>query len=134
MNRKALREIIFANEEARIWLEKLLHPLIRDEIARRVKTATSPYCIVVIPLLFETTPNPLINRILVVDAPEDLQIKRTSSRDKTPASKVEAILRTQVSRETRLQGAHDIIINDQDLSDLRLKVEKLHRTYLSLCH
>jgi dephospho-CoA kinase len=132
LNRKALREMIFADPLARKWLEELLHPLIRAEMARQVTAATSPYCIAVIPLLFETTPNPLINRILVVDAKEDLQIKRATDRDKESAPKIEAILANQASRDTRLQGADDVIYNDKHLADLIPQVEKLHELYLSL--
>jgi dephospho-CoA kinase len=133
LNRKALRDIVFADPLARAWLEQLLHPLIRQEMARQAARATSPYCIAVIPLLFETTPNPLIRRILVVDLSEDLQIKRTSHRDQESAAKVEAILQAQVSRETRLSGADDIIYNDKNPADLIPQVEKLHKFYLSLC-
>jgi dephospho-CoA kinase len=133
LNRKALRGSVFADPEARIWLEQLLHPLIREEMARQVAIATSPYCVAVIPLLFETTPNPLINRILIVDVTEDLQIQRASHRDQESTAKVEAILRAQVSRETRLLGAHDIIYNDKNPADLIPQVEKLHKFYLSLC-
>jgi dephospho-CoA kinase len=133
INRKALRDIVFTDRLARAWLEQLLHPLIREEMARQATTATSPYCIAVIPLLFETTPNPIISRILVVDIKEGLQIQRASHRDKESAAKVEAILHAQVSRETRLAGAHDIIYNDKSLADLIPQVEKLHKLYLSLC-
>jgi dephospho-CoA kinase len=133
INRKALRDIVFADPLARIWLEELLHPLIREEMSNQIATATSPYCIAVIPLLFETTPNPLINRILVVDITEDLQIQRASHRDQESVAKVEAILHAQASRKTRLTGAHDIIYNDKNPADLMPQVENLHKLYLSLC-
>jgi dephospho-CoA kinase len=132
LHRKALRDIIFADPLQKEWLEKLLHPLIRAEMARQIAAATSQYCIAVIPLLFETTANPLINRILVVDTTEDLQIQRATQRDDASAPHIQAILSSQVSRETRLLGAHDIIYNDKNIADLISQVDELHKFYLSL--
>jgi dephospho-CoA kinase len=132
INRKALGDRVFANPAERTWLENLLHPLIRAEMAKQVADAVSPYCIVVIPLLFETTPNPLINRILVVDLDEALQKQRVVERDQLPVEKLEAILAAQVNRNTRLQGAHDVIHNDENIADLESQVANLHRLYLSL--
>jgi dephospho-CoA kinase len=132
LNRKALREIIFNDTDARTWLEELLHPLIRKETSLQVKKASSPYCIVVIPLLFETKPNPLINRILVVDANEELQLTRATARDNESSTNIKSILAVQVKRETRVAGADDIIFNDHNLADLIPQVDKLHKFYLSL--
>lgn len=132
LNRKALREIIFSDANARTWLEKLLHPLIRQEAARQVAAAKPPYCIVVIPLLFETERYPFINRILVVDTTEALQITRATQRDHESAAQVQAILAVQVDRKTRLAGADDTIHNEHELADLIPQVEKLHKFYLSL--
>lgn len=132
LNRSALRKIIFNNENYRIWLEQLLHPLIRAQMQQTITTAKPPYCIVVIPLLLETQPNPLINRILVVDATEDHQIKRTQTRDSSTPADVKAILKTQVSRDQRLTAADDIIENNGTLTDLIPQVEKLHLFYTHL--
>ncbi|MDR3492019.1 MAG: dephospho-CoA kinase [Gammaproteobacteria bacterium] len=132
LNRAALRKIIFDNEKERKWLEDLLHPLIRLEIERQVKQVTFPYCMVAIPLLFESQPNPLIQRTLVVDAPEELQITRTQSRDLTSTQDVEAIMKTQVTRAHRLENADDIIVNDGSLEKLEQQVKVLHEFYLKL--
>jgi dephospho-CoA kinase len=132
LNRAALRKIIFQDSAKRVWLEQLLHPLIRAEMQRQIETSTSPYCIVVIPLLFETEPNPLINRILTVDIPEEEQIKRAQLRDQLPAEEIATILKTQASRELRLQKSHDVIHNHGTIKDLQSQVEKLHQHYLTL--
>lgn len=132
LNRTALRHKIFAQAEDRVWLEKLLHPLIRNEMKHLADTSHAVYCIVVIPLLFETEPNPLINRVLVVDAPETAQIERVQSRDKSSQEQVQTIINTQISRDQRLAKANDIIYNHGDINELTHQVEELHRFYLLL--
>ncbi len=132
LDRTQLRKIIFADQEKRIQLEKILHPLIREAMQQQIASSKSPYCIVVIPLLFETESNPLIKRVLVVDAPEELQIARTTARDNATQNDVTAIVKTQVDRAKRLALADDIIQNDGSIEDLRLKVDKLHKMYIQL--
>lgn len=132
LNRSALRKIIFSDEQKRIWLEKLLHPLIRAEMKKQAEQATSPYCIVVIPLLLETESNPLIQRILVVDAPESDQIKRTMLRDNATTEDIQAILKTQFSRAQRLAAADDVIENNGSLQDLAIQVDRLDGFYRAL--
>jgi dephospho-CoA kinase len=131
LNRKALREIVFADPAKRLWLEKCLHPLIREEIAHRITSVKSVYCIVVIPLLFETTPNPLIDRVLVADTTEELQIQRAMTRDKLSLRDIRAIMETQITREQRLASADDIISNISTIEDLIPQVAELHKFYLS---
>jgi dephospho-CoA kinase len=132
LNRKLLRTIIFSDVNQKLWLEQLLHPLIRIEMQQQVESAQSPYCIVIIPLLFETKPNPIINRILVVDVSEEQQIERTQKRDHCSLEEVKAILASQATREFRLANAMDIIYNNGSLEDLEKEVDKLHQLYLSL--
>jgi dephospho-CoA kinase len=132
LNRSKLRTLVFADAEKRRQLEQILHPLIRTEMKSRVAQAHSPYCIVVIPLLFETEPNPLIQRVLVVDAAETSQLSRTASRDNVEQSEVVSILKSQVSREKRLSLADDVIFNDGVIEDLITQVDKLHDIYLAL--
>jgi len=129
LNRAQLRKIIFADPHKRRWLEKLLHPLIRTEMQQLIAATKSPYCIVVIPLLLETEPNPLIKRILVVDALEEQQIWRAKMRDNLSEGEIKAIIYTQVTREQRLAAADDIIYNNGTLEELALQVEKLHQLY-----
>jgi dephospho-CoA kinase len=132
LDRAKLRDVIFAHSEARKWLEALLHPLIRTEIERQMARITAPYCIVVIPLLFEVQPYAFIKRFLVVDASEETQIKRVTDRDKTSMTKAQAILKTQIDRAERKALAHDVIHNDGTLADLEPQVEKLHQMYLEM--
>lgn len=134
IHRINLRHIIFTKPHERKWLEQLLHPFIRSEIDHRIKNCPGPYCIVVIPLLTESEPNPLIQRILVVDTSENLQIKRTQQRDNTSLDLIHMILNSQASRQTRLQQADDIINNTGDLSALVQQVTNLHQKYLSLAN
>jgi dephospho-CoA kinase len=132
LNRGALRSLIFENEEQRRWLEALLHPLIGKEIQRDLASATSPYAILVSPLLIESGQWKLARRILVIDAPQQLQIQRTMQRDNSSQEQVQAILRAQASREDRLSRADDVLVNDQDVAWLKSEVLRLHEFYLTL--
>lgn len=134
LDRAKLRKIIFADPHKRRWLEKLLHPLIRAEMQKLIATATSPYCVIVIPLLLEIAPNPLIKRILVVDASEEQQIQRAKMRDNLSEAEIKAIIYTQVTREQRLAAADDIIYNQGTLDELGAEVTKMHQRYLTLNH
>ncbi|MCD1639079.1 dephospho-CoA kinase [Pseudomonas stutzeri] len=132
LNRAALRERIFADSAERQWLERLLHPLIRSEIADHLARADSPYAIMVSPLLIESGQYRTVDRVLVVDVPEVLQIARTVARDQASEEQVRAILKVQAAREERLRHADDVLVNDRDLSWLRSEVERLHHFYLLL--
>lgn len=132
LDRKQLRHFIFSNTEHRLWLENLLHPLIRDEIKRQVYATRSPYCITVIPLLLEVTPYDFIDRVLVVDASPASQIARVSERDKSEIAQVEAIIKTQIERDVRLAKAHDVIHNEGPIEELKPIVLALHHRYLRL--
>lgn len=132
LDRTALRQLIFQDAEQRRWLEALLHPLINQEIIQYLAQATSPYAILVTPLLVETGQHALTQRVLVIDAPETLQIERTLMRDNTSLEQVQAILNAQATRQQRLQIADDVLVNDRDLIWLRSEVERLHTFYLTL--
>jgi dephospho-CoA kinase len=127
-----LRQKVFVDPAERQWLEKLLHPLIRTEVARHLALAESPYAIMVSPLLVESGQYRQVGRVLVVDVPEVLQIARTTARDQASEEQVRAILKAQVQREERLKHADDVLVNDRDLSWLGAEVERLHRFYLTL--
>lgn len=130
LDRKQLRQIIFSNTEEKKWLEELLHPLIFQEIMCQIKNAKSQYVILESPLLLETPQHKLVNRILVVDAPEYLQIQRTISRDQQTEEQVKAILAVQLTRQERCKKADDIIVNDKDLENIAIAVEALHNKYI----
>lgn len=132
LDRAALRKEIFQNPEQRRWLETLLHPLIGQEISQNLAQAESPYAILVSPLLIESGQHRMTQRILVVDTPEHLQIKRTIARDQVSAEQVQAILQAQARREQRLDAAHDVLVNDRDLGWLKREVERLHDFYINL--
>jgi dephospho-CoA kinase len=132
LNRAALRELIFKDPQQRVWLEGLLHPLIREEIRQYLARAESPYAILVSPLLLETSQHQMVQRVLVIDVPEAVQIERTVLRDKTNEAQVRAILKAQASREERLSRADDVIVNDRDPAWLKSEVERLHYFYLTL--
>lgn len=132
LNRSALRELIFKDPQQRVWLESLLHPLIREEIRQYLARAESAYAILVSPLLLETSQHQMVQRVLVIDVPESVQIERTVLRDKTNEEQVRAILKAQASRDERLSRADDVIVNDRDPAWLKSEVERLHHFYLTL--
>ncbi|MES3007825.1 MAG: dephospho-CoA kinase [Pseudomonadota bacterium] len=133
LNRSVLRERIFSNPAERQWLEALLHPLIRQEITQQLHNASSLYVILSSPLLLETGQDTLTDRVLLIDAPEALQLARTRQRDNTTEEAVTAIMATQWSRAQRQARADDVILNDGDLPHLKNEVHALHETYCALC-
>lgn len=132
LNRAALRTIIFTDKSAKHWLESLLHPLIRATTREELESATSPYAVLESPLLLEMGQNASVNRVLVVDVPEEIQIARASLRDANSEVQIRAIIAAQMPRAKRLAAADDVLDNRGDLSALRDKVLTLHQTYLRL--
>lgn len=132
LNRKYLRHIIFNDLSEKKWLENLLHPLIHQQIIIALQASTSPYTVLVSPLLLETNQHLLVNRVLVVDIPEKEQIKRAISRDNETREQVEAIMKTQLSPTLRLQKADDVVTNTGSLQELYQKLDKLHCNYLTM--
>lgn len=132
LNRTALRQRVFQAPEERRWLEGLLHPLIRQEIADVLGKAESSYAILVSPLLIESGQYRNTQRVLVIDVPLELQLARTMQRDSSDEAQVRAILQVQASREERLRHADDVLLNDRDPAWLQAEVERLHHFYLTL--
>jgi dephospho-CoA kinase len=132
LNRSALRTLVFADEMKRRKLESLLHPLIRRRTLAKLGDLTAPYALVAVPLLLETNFGELVDRILVVDAPESAQLERLMRRDAIPRPEALAMLHAQVDRATRLRAAHDVIDNSGTTEATRRQVELLHRRYLDL--
>ncbi len=133
LNREKMRNLIFSDNNYKLALENILHPLILAETLQQVSKALSPYIIIAIPLLFETNDyDKLIQRSLVVDCEEKQQILRTMKRSKLPENQIKAIIATQISRASRLQKADDIIVNNLDIAYLKVQVAQLHKKYLSL--
>ena len=134
LNRRALREIVFANPDERKWLERLTHPLIAQEILQQIQASRSPYTILASPLLLESGQSRMAQRVLVIDVPEDLQIERTTTRDNTNADGVKAIIAAQMKRADRLDKADDVIVNDKSLAELHAAVDALHQKYLVMAN
>ena len=133
LDRKKMKNRIFSDINSRKKLEEILHPLIQAEVMHRIENASSPYIIVVAPLLLETGDYcETVTRILVVDCNEEYQISRTVSRDGLSKEEVRTIMATQKSRQERLNQADDVIVNDTDISSLQEKVKLQHNIYLSL--
>ena len=130
LDRRALREHIFAHKEERNWLNQLTHPLINAWVADELKAATSLYAMVVNPLLMRK--DAYVNRILVVDVPVETQITRTMARDTVDREQATRIVASQIGREARLQLADDIIVNDGEIEALAPEVEALHQRYADL--
>jgi dephospho-CoA kinase len=132
LDRRRLREIIFADPAARVRLEGILHPAIRAEMDRQSAAAKGPYHLLVIPLLAEGSGRDRADRVLVVDAPESLQVERLMARDSVSRAQAEASLQAQASRAARLEIADDVVLNTGRIEDLRSQVADLHARYLKL--
>jgi dephospho-CoA kinase len=134
LDRAWLRTRIFSDSTAKQALEAILHPRIRQRVREWLATVTSPYCVVVIPLLLETHQTDLVDRILVVDAPEKEQLKRVAARDGLSHNVVAGIMAAQTDRTTRLSAADDVIVNDADLGTLIERTRKLHMYFMDISH
>jgi dephospho-CoA kinase len=132
LDRPALRTIVFSDPKARADLEALTHPAIGAAVEARSAEAGGVYQILVLPLLVEKSLGSQLDRVLVVDCDEDLQIRRLQARDGSTLEQARAILNAQTSRAARLKAAHDVIKNDGDMGAVRDQVAALHSRYLEL--
>ncbi len=132
LDRPALREIVFSDPRARADLEALTHPAIGAAMEARSAAAGGPYQILVIPLLVEKNLSAHVDRVLVVDCEEQLQLKRLRAREGSTLEQARAILNAQVPRAARLKAANDVIHNDTDMNAVREQVAALHARYLDL--
>ncbi|CAH0526993.1 dephospho-CoA kinase [Vibrio hippocampi] len=132
LDRAKLRNIIFANEDDKLWVNSTLHPIIRQRMVEALAKSQSPYTLLVVPLLIENGLQSLADRVLVVDVSEQTQIDRTITRDNVPEGQVRSILKSQASRQTRLAHADDIIDNNIQNAQLMSQVTQLHKKYLAL--
>jgi dephospho-CoA kinase len=132
LNRALLRQAIFSDGAAKIWLDQLLHPLIRQQIITQLQQATSAYVLLVAPLLIENGLTALIDQLLVVDLDPNTQVIRTTQRDQVSSEQVMSIMAAQCDRSKRLELADQIIHNDQGPEALPQKVAELHQIYLAM--
>lgn len=132
LDRAQLRQIVFETPDERTWLEKLLHPVIREELIRQLKPDNYhlPYVLLVSPLLLETDQHNLVDHILVVDVPVEVQLERTMARDNNSRKQVERIIAAQISREQRCSRADDVINNDRPLDEVERQVRELHDRFM----
>jgi dephospho-CoA kinase len=133
LDRPTLRALIFNDPASRQALDAILHPLIRVEMEQQAARATGPYLVMAIPLLIEGgRAHERVDRVLVVDVDEAMQLKRLQARDGSSPSQARAILTSQASREGRLAAADDVLRNSGTVADLRQAVDRLHEKYLHL--
>lgn len=130
LNRFALREMIFKDPKQRLWLEQLLHPLIRQLIQDKIKDSAGPYVLIEIPLLNRRSDYSYLDRVLLVLANYEQKIARVMARDHSSQEQAQAILAIQVNEATHRELADDIVNNDGSLNDLAKKIEFLHQQYL----
>lgn len=131
LDRRAMRERVFADADARRKLEAIVHPRVRTWLQRKVGMDRGPYCVLAIPLLVENRAEyDWVDRALLVDAPEALQVERLMKRDDVTRAHAESMLAAQSTREQRLAIADDVIVNDRDEAALDAQVAALHAQYL----
>jgi dephospho-CoA kinase len=132
LNRSSLRQLVFSQPELKEWLNRLLHPLIREQMQQQTQSAKSVYCILSVPLLVENNLIKSVDRVLIVDVSEATQLQRTIRRDNSNEQQISAIMRAQASREQRLAVADDVVLNEGSPIELLEKVTELHQCYLKL--
>jgi dephospho-CoA kinase len=133
LDRAALRALIFSDSASRQALDAILHPLIRADMERQAAMVNGPYLVMAIPLLIEGgRARDRVDRVLVVDVDEALQLERVQARDGSSETHARAILASQASREARLAAADDVLRNSGSVADLRQAVDRLHEQYLQL--
>lgn len=134
LDRRALRKLIFSDDNAREDLESILHPRIGAATRRQADAAPGPYQIIVVPLLVGSPLRQFVDRVLVVDCDENLQIDRLLARDAETVDQARRILAAQSSREERLSIADFVIDNDRDLEQTREQVQDLDETFRGLAN
>jgi len=133
LNRPAMRQRVFADPAARTTLEGILHPRIRDWLRQTAADDTGPYCLLSIPLLVENRAHyAWVNRVLVVDAPEDVRISRLIARDGIDEALARKMIAAQASREARLGVADDVVVNAGDVAAVEAQVAVLNTRYREL--
>ncbi|MDC1043102.1 dephospho-CoA kinase [Gammaproteobacteria bacterium] len=133
IDRAKLRQEIFDDKEKKKAIESIIHPLVRDLMAERIAASTSPYSIIMVPLIFETNSMSAYNRILVIDCDTKLQLERATLRDNNSSEQIQKILDSQCSRTERLSIANDVIPNNDTLENLKTRSLAMHKFYLGLC-
>lgn len=129
LNRPALRNIIFNDSKEKAWLEALMHPAIKSTILEIIKKSQKPYIILSVPLLLESGNYDFVDRVLVIDVPESVQLERIGKRDNISRELAQSIIKSQMSRSERNKRADDIIVNDAPFEDISKLVKQLDGKY-----
>ena len=133
IDRAKLREEVFHDNEKRKILESITHPLVRDLIVQKISSSTSPYSIIMVPLIFETHSAKNYDRVLVIDCDVEIQLARAMARDENSADLIQKIIDSQCSRSERLSIANDVIPNNHSIEDLKKRSLAMHNFYLGFC-
>jgi dephospho-CoA kinase len=132
LDRSKLRQRVFANENDKQWLNACLHPKIRQAMQQAIAKVSSPYCILAVPLLIENKMQSMVDKIVVVDCPESMQLSRALARDGSDPDTIKSIMASQASRQERLSQADHVLDNSQSLAFLHAQVKQLHDNFLAL--
>ena len=133
IDRAKLREEVFHDDEKREILESITHPLVRELMVQKISSSTSPYTIIMVPLIFETNSAKNYDRVLVIDCDVEIQLKRAMARDENSADLIQKIIDSQCSRSERLSIANDVIPNNHSIEDLQKRSLAMHNFYLRFC-
>ena len=132
INREILRKDTFKNSDTKLKLENIIHPIVQSGIQAFISNYNSDYCVIVVPLIFETNSSKFYDRILVIDCDVETQISRTSNRDNQTKSEIENIISKQATRNERLSIADEVIVNNGSLDSLKLSVLEIHNKYMEI--
>ena len=133
IDRAKLREEVFHNNDKRKILESITHPLVRELMVQKISSSTSPYSIIMVPLIFETNSAKNYDRVLVIDCDVEIQLARAMARDENSADLIQKIIDSQCSRSERLSIANDVIPNNHSIEDLKKRSLAMHNFYLGFC-
>ena len=133
IDRAKLREEVFHDNEKRKILESITHPLVRELMIQKISSSTSPYSIIMVPLIFETNSAKNYDRVLVIDCDVEIQLERAMARDENSADLIQKIIDSQCSRSERLSIANDVIPNNHSIEDLQKRSLAMHNFYLGFC-
>ena len=133
IDRAKLREEVFHDNEKRKILESITHPLVRELMVQKISSSTSPYSIIMVPLIFETNSEKNYDRVLVIDCDVEIQLERAMARDENSADLIQKIIDSQCSRSERLSIANDVIPNNHSIEDLKKRSLAMHNFYLGFC-
>lgn len=133
IDRAKLREEVFHDNKKRKILESITHPLVRELMVQKISSSTSPYSIIMVPLIFETHSAKNYDRVLVIDCDVEIQLARAMARDENSADLIQKIIDSQCSRSERLSIANDVIPNNHSIEDLKKRSLAMHNFYLGFC-